>query len=143
MVSINAELARATQEAGASTALLVTTGGTCIAGAGDLKYVNTAAMAALVAAMFAATREVARLVGENRFSILLQQGERRNLHVSLIADTAMMVVVFEDYERIGRVRMAARRASAAIAAALSRRPHGLPQSFCENALGLVDRVFEP
>ena len=69
---------------GALTALLITRQGNMLASAGETSYLNTTAMAALVAGMFAATREVARIVGEPQFSILLQQGEKRHIHISLI-----------------------------------------------------------
>ncbi len=88
----------------AITALLITKEGTGIAEAGDVSYLNTTAMAALVAGMFSATREVARMVGEKQFSILLQQGEKRHIHISLIPESTMMVIIFENYQRIGLVR---------------------------------------
>jgi len=134
--------------AGALTALLITKEGHAIVEAGDTSYLNTTAMAALVAGMFSATREVARMVGERQFSILLQQGESRHIHISLVTDGTMMVVIFEDYQRIGRVRHEARKAGEALA--LSMQPArdrqnaaqelSTPQ-FREYALNLIDRIF--
>lgn len=92
------------------TIILITKQGTVISEAGDTQSINTTAMAALTAGMFSATREVAKMVGEQQFSILLQQGEKRHIHISLVTEDAMMVIVFEDYRRIGIVRMAARKA---------------------------------
>jgi predicted regulator of Ras-like GTPase activity (Roadblock/LC7/MglB family) len=133
----------------ALTALVVSKEGISIAEAGDTSYLNVTALAALVAGMFSATREVARLVGEQQFSILLQQGEKRHIHISLILDTQMLVVVFEDYRRIGLVRHEARQASEKIASDLVANPPeakpqeviGTPQ-FKEFALNLIDRIFE-
>ncbi len=137
-------------DSGALTALLITKEGHAIAEAGDTSYLNTTAMAALIAGMFSATREVARMVGENQFSILLQQGSNRHIHISLVTDSVMMVVIFEDYQRIGRVRHEARkvgerlvgslrtnesRVSAQVAGDLS-----VPE-FKEYALNLIDRIF--
>ena len=102
----------------ALTALLVTKEGIAIAEAGDTSYLNTTAMAALVAGMFSATREVARMVGESQFSILLQQGENRHIHIGLIADSKMLVIIFEDFQRIGLVRHEARRSCPQIEEAL-------------------------
>lgn len=92
------------------TILLITKQGTVISEAGDTKSINTTAMAALTAGMFSATREVAKMVGEQQFSILLQQGEKRHIHISLVTENAMMVIVFEDYRRIGIVRVEAKKA---------------------------------
>ena len=98
----------------AKTAMLVTKEGFGVAEAGDTSYLNTTALAALIAGMFSATREVARMVGEKHFSILLQQGEQRHIHISLINDSMMMVVVFEDYQRIGRIRFEAKKIGEAL-----------------------------
>lgn len=92
------------------TILLITRQGTVISEAGDAESINTTAMAALTAGMFSATREVAKMVGEQQFSILLQQGEKRHIHISLVTEDAMMVIVFEDYRRIGMVRVEAKKA---------------------------------
>ncbi len=133
----------------ALTGLVVSKEGISIVEAGDTSYLNVTALAALVAGMFSATREVARLVGEQQFSILLQQGEKRHIHISLILDAQMLVVIFEDYRRIGLVRHEARQASEKIASELEAHPPeagqpeviGTPQ-FKEFALNLIDRIFE-
>ena len=139
-----------TQRSGAMTALLISKEGTTIAEAGDTSYMNTTALAALVAGMFSATREVARMVGEDQFSILLQQGETRHIHISLISDSRMLIVIFEDYQRIGRVRHEARKAGEAILAASREEAAATPASagqelgsphFKEYALNLIDRIF--
>ena len=99
--------------------------------------------------MSSCSREVARMVGENQFSILLQQGENRHIHISLIADSRMLVIIFEDYQRIGLVRHEARRIAPQIEEA-GRKESGLaceqekigtPQ-FKEYALNLIDRIFD-
>ena len=139
-------LAMLVRQTNALTALLITKEGTVISEAGDTRSLNTTAMAALVAGMFSATREVARMVGEKQFSILLQQGEQRHIHISLVTDSTMMVIVFEDYKRIGKVRHEARRAGEALAQRLKEEKRGLaddisvPQ-FKEYALNLIDQIF--
>lgn len=136
------------EQSGALTALLITRDGHVISVAGSVSYLDTTAMAALVAAMFAATREVARMVGENQFSIMLQQGRTRHVHISLVTDTVMLVVVFEDYQRIGRVRHTARRVGDRLIPLLdsaSEKPRELlveAPHFKEYALGLIDSIFE-
>jgi predicted regulator of Ras-like GTPase activity (Roadblock/LC7/MglB family) len=144
----NAIMSDLVVRSGALTALVITKEGVLEDEAGDTSYLNTTAMAALVAGMFSATREVARLVGEQQFSILLQQGETRHIHISLIHDSKMMVVIFEDYQIIGMVRHEARKAAAALGTILkqSNRPElseeiATPQ-FKEYALNLIDRIFD-
>jgi predicted regulator of Ras-like GTPase activity (Roadblock/LC7/MglB family) len=133
----------------ALTALLITKQGIVLSSAGETEYLNTTAVAALVAGMFTATREVARMVGEHQFSILLQQGELRNIHVSLVSGDSMMVVIFEDHNRIGLIRHYAKKAASQFGE-LSQQSSGparideisLPK-FKEYALNLIDRIFEP
>lgn len=113
-------------------------------------YLNTTAVAALVAGMFTATREVARMVGENQFSILLQQGEMRHIHISLVADASMMAVIFEDHNRIGLIRHSAKKAADQLSELSQKVDISAPLAdeislpkFKEYALNLIDRIFEP
>jgi predicted regulator of Ras-like GTPase activity (Roadblock/LC7/MglB family) len=143
-------LSELVQSSEAVTALLISREGICLGHAGDVSGMNTTALAALVAAMFAATREVATIVGEDQFSILLQQGIRRHIHISIVAHMMMMVVVFEDAARIGKVRHWARKAGEQLAvdfaredsAARSAAPEIRMSEFREFALNLVDRIFQ-
>jgi len=147
---IHRELSEMVVSTGAIISLLISREGVCLSQAGELTSLNTTALAALVAGMFAATKEVAAIVGENQFSILLQQGEKRHIHISLVGKRAMMVIVFEDYTRIGKVRIEAKKAGEVISRLLDtpqveRVPDEedgicLPR-FKEYALNLVDRIF--
>jgi predicted regulator of Ras-like GTPase activity (Roadblock/LC7/MglB family) len=134
---------------GSLVCLLISREGVCLGQAGGMASLNSTALAALVAGMFAATKEVATMVGENQFSILLQQGDKRHIHISLVGRRAMMVVVFEDYTRTGRVRLEAKKTGEAVAEIMDapvRRRDGedvdisLPR-FREFALNLVDQIF--
>lgn len=142
-------LSQLVERSGALTTLLITKDGVSIEQSGDTSYLNTSAMAALIAGMFSATREVARLVGEEQFSILLQQGENRHIHISLVYNATMMVIIFEDYNRIGLVRYEARKAAEALSEALKQeeKPGNADEisapEFKEYALNLIDRIFEP
>ncbi|RKZ09206.1 hypothetical protein DRQ25_07225 [Candidatus Fermentibacteria bacterium] len=133
----------------AITALLISREGICISKVGNVETLNSTALAALVAGMFAATKEVANIVGEEQFSILLQQGEKRHIHISLIGQRSMMIVVFEDYRRIGRVRHEARAISPDLVRLLESRDKSRKEDaddisvpeFREYALNLIDRIF--
>ncbi len=155
---VAAVLEKLIEKSGSLTGLLITKEGVSFAEAGDTSYLNTTAMAALVAGMFSATREVARLVGEDQFSILLQQGENRHIHISLIQDSGMMVVIFEGYERIGRVRHEARKTGEELSKMITDKEEKRQEEsrekkekgegiiatsqFKEYALNAIDRIFE-
>ena len=141
------ELKELLEKSGAISALLITKEGTAITTAGDCSYLNTDALAALIAGMFTATKEVARMVGEEQFSILLQQVAQRHIQISLVSDAVMMVVIFENYQSIGRVRHESRKTGTALAEILGR-PEATPPDqslsvpqFKEYALNLIDRIF--
>jgi len=146
---INDLLSNLVKRSEAVTALLISREGVCISKAGNVETLNSTALAALVAGMFAATREVANIVGEEQFSILLQQGEKRHIHISLIGQRNMMIVVFEDYKRIGRVRHEARSIGSDLVRILENREKSKKEDsgdisvpeFKEYALNLIDRIF--
>jgi predicted regulator of Ras-like GTPase activity (Roadblock/LC7/MglB family) len=125
--------------------MLITKQGNCIVSVGDLSYINVTAISALVAGMFSATQEVARLVGEDHFSILLQQGEKRNIHISLVDNAIMLLIIFDDAMTLGKVRYIARKSLREVAEAYSatrveKEIDG--ERFKEFAISLVDRIFE-
>ena len=133
------------QEADARTTMLITMQGNCVVSVGDLSYLNVPAISALVAGMFSATQEVARLVGEDHFSILLQQGEKRNIHISLIDNSIMLLIIFDDFMTMGKVRYVARKALRDIADAynytkVEKKVDG--EKFKEFAISLIDSIFE-
>jgi len=146
---INDLLSKLVERSKAITALLISREGVCISKAGNIETLNSTALAALVAGMFAATREVANIVGEEQFSILLQQGEKRHIHISLIGQRNMMIVVFEDYRRIGLIRHEARSISHDLVRILEQRKLSRKEDsgdisvpeFREYALNLIDRIF--
>ncbi len=135
-------------KSGVMTAMLISKEGYNMVEAGDTSYLNTTALAALVAGMFSATREVANLVGEKQFSILLQQGENRHIHIGLIKDSVMMVLIFQDQQRIGKVRFEAQKAGEALVELMNKEEYPQQQQqavetpeFKEYALHLIDMIF--
>ena len=69
-------------------------------------------ISALGAGVFAATRELARLLGENEFSAVIHQGERRSLLICAINRDVLLTVVFTDSSSIGLVKLYAKAAVA-------------------------------
>lgn len=133
------------KKSGAFGVLVITRDGKLVEAVGFLHNVNTVALAALVAGMFAATKEVARLVGEEHFSILLQQGEKRHIHISLFRSEIMLVILFEDHHRIGLIRTYAKEYAPKINEMLNlvtQSPKRIEEErFQEYALSLIDQIF--
>ena len=110
-------------EASAKVAFLVDKNGTLLASVGDAVGFDTTSLASLAAGNIAATGGLANLIGEKEFSILFHEGERDNMHLSVVADRLILVVVFDRRSSVGLVRLRVRQAStrftAIMAAALA------------------------
>jgi len=96
--------------AGAKCALLVDKEGHMVTRQGEVKSINMDTISALVAGSFAATKEMAKLLGEEHFSALFHQGERDNIQLSLVGDRTLMTILFDDRTTVGMVRLYANEA---------------------------------
>ena len=83
-----------------------------IAATGDLASLDTTSLASLTAGNVAATDGLARLIGEKEFSILFHEGEKDNIHISIVAKRVILVVIFDERSSLGLVRLRVRRATA-------------------------------
>jgi predicted regulator of Ras-like GTPase activity (Roadblock/LC7/MglB family) len=95
----------------AKVAFLVDKNGTLMASAGATAEFDTTSLASLAAGNIAATGGLAHLIGEKEFSILFHEGERDNMHISVVADRLILVVIFDRRSSVGLVRLRVRRAS--------------------------------
>ena len=79
---------------------------------GDAVGFDTTSLASLAAGNIAATGGLANLIGEKEFSILFHEGERDNMHLSVVAERLILVIVFDRRSSVGLVRLRVRQASA-------------------------------
>ncbi len=110
-------LRRLRQESDATFVLLVDKNGQRIASVGDVDALDVTALASLTAGNVAATDGLARILGEREFSVLLHEGEKENIHLSIVAGKVILVVIFEDRSSLGLVRLRVRQATAELAEA--------------------------
>jgi hypothetical protein len=73
--------------------------------------VDTTSLASLAAGNIAATGGLAQLIGEQEFSVLFHEGERDNLHISIVAKRVILLVIFDERSSLGLVRLRVKRAS--------------------------------
>ena len=111
---INAVLARLWVDANAKIVFLVDKNGQQLAAKGNLEKVDTTSLASLTAGNVAATDGLARLIGEKEFSILFHEGERDNIHISIVGQRLILVVIFDERSSLGLVRLRVRKAAAEI-----------------------------
>lgn len=108
-------------EAEAKCAVLVDQDGRCITKKGFTQHLDLDALAALVAGSFASTRAMAKIVGENEFTVLFHQGQRDSIHNVLVDDDTILSVIFDDRTTIGMVRLYAKSVSQRITEILARQ----------------------
>jgi len=98
-------------DANAKVVFLVDKNGQQIAAHGDIENLDTTSLASLTAGNVAATDGLARLIGEREFSILFHEGEKDNIHISIVAQRVIVVVIFDEKSSLGLVRLRVKKAS--------------------------------
>ncbi len=111
---IDEELQRLYVQTNAKVVFLVDKNGQLIASAGETHDIDTTSLASLTAGNIAATGGIARLLGEREFTILFHEGEKDNIHISLIGQRIILVVIFDSRSSLGLVRLRVKKASEAL-----------------------------
>jgi predicted regulator of Ras-like GTPase activity (Roadblock/LC7/MglB family) len=106
-------------DAFAKVAFLVDKNGTLLGSVGDAVGFDTTSLASLAAGNIAATGGLANLIGEKEFSILFHEGERDNMHLSVVAERLILVIVFDRRSSVGLVRLRVRQATARLTAVMA------------------------
>ena len=100
------------RDANAKGVFVVDKNGQLIAEAGEVRGIDTTSLASLTAGSIAATGGLAKIIGEEDFPVHFHQGERDNLHITLVAKRVILVVVFDDRSSLGLVRLRVKKATA-------------------------------
>ncbi len=111
---IDEELQRLYMQTNAKVVFLVDKNGQLIASAGETHDIDTTSLASLTAGNIAATGGIARLLGEKEFTILFHEGEKDNIHISLIGQRIILVVIFDSRSSLGLVRLRVKKVSEAL-----------------------------
>jgi predicted regulator of Ras-like GTPase activity (Roadblock/LC7/MglB family) len=112
---VDAELQKLHFQANSKVVFLVDKNGQLIASAGETQGIDTTSLASLTAGNIAATGGMAKLIGEKEFSILFHEGERDNIHISVIGQRVILVVIFDQRSSLGLVRLRVKKASEILA----------------------------
>jgi predicted regulator of Ras-like GTPase activity (Roadblock/LC7/MglB family) len=91
-------------ESGATYVLLVDMAGNLLFKAGEGNF-DEVTLAALSAANYAVTMEIAALIKEDNFSLLFHRGDNENIHFAKISDDILMIVLFKPYLSLGLLRL--------------------------------------
>ncbi len=104
-------ISRLVKEANAKSAYLVDKDGQLISSCGETKDIDSTSLASLTAGNIAATGGLAQLIGEKEFSILFHEGEKDNIHISIVGQRVILVIIFDERSSLGLVRLRVRKAS--------------------------------
>ena len=115
---ILALLEKLLRESNAKVIFLVDKNGQLIAAAGETANLDTTSLASLTAGNIAATGGLAKLIGEKEFSILFHEGEKDNIHISIVAGRVILVVIFDQRSSLGLVRLRVKKASVDLTAVM-------------------------
>ena len=107
-------ITRLSADANAKFVFLVDKNGQQIAAHGEMLNLDTTSLASLTAGNVAATDGLAHLIGERGFPVLSHEGERDNIHISIVAARVILVVIFDERSSLGLVRLRVKRATAEI-----------------------------
>lgn len=100
--------------------LVIDKNGQEIAHSGQTEHLDVTSLSSLFAGNVAATGGIAKLLAEKEFSGQFHEGERTNVHVSLVAQRAILVVLFDQRSSLGLVRLRVRKASTELENAFDR-----------------------
>jgi len=104
-------LEKLVKDANSKVVFLVDKNGQLIAAEGATENLDTTSLASLTAGNIAATGGLAKLLGEKEFSILFHEGERDNLHISIVGMRVILVVIFDNRSSLGLVRLRVKKSS--------------------------------
>jgi predicted regulator of Ras-like GTPase activity (Roadblock/LC7/MglB family) len=106
---------RLVRDANAKGIFVVDKAGQLIAEAGEMRGIDSTSLASLTAGSIAATGGLAKIVGEEEFPIHFHQGQRDNLHITLVGARMILVVVFDERSSLGLVRLRVKKAGTELA----------------------------
>ena len=104
VVTLDGLLTDFLQKSEATLTVVIERGGTVIAQQGEIKSIDITTIAALAAGSFAATKELAKRVGETEFTALYHQGKEQHIFMNALDEHTMMITVFGERTTVGLVR---------------------------------------
>ncbi|MBF0171165.1 MAG: roadblock/LC7 domain-containing protein [Nitrospinae bacterium] len=115
---------------------------------GATETMHTETLSALVAGSFAATKEMARMLGESEFSVMFHQGKRDHIHISLVSDRAISAIVFDEQTTVGMVNLYAKELIVklekifSVASKRINQEHKMEEGYSESVQDRLDDMFK-
>jgi len=98
-------LAKEVMTEGISSLLVIDNAGSLIVNVGNKIELDAVSLAAVAAANFAATEQIARLIGERDFVLLFYKGHSESFHFMRVGEEYIIVTIFNNSLSLGLVRL--------------------------------------
>ncbi|MGH7449329.1 MAG: roadblock/LC7 domain-containing protein [Longimicrobiales bacterium] len=136
-------------DTGAHCTMLVDRTGRMLAAAGDLNGLDSVSFASLASADFAASDQLAELLGEQEFTSLYHHGAERSMFLAEIGGAAILAALFDTRTTLGMVRITTKslvpRFAECFARLAERGPSGqvvhMETGWANEAESEIDRLF--
>ncbi len=102
---INFYLDKVVSSSLAHSALLIDRSGQLIAQYGNTLDIDILSLSALTAANFGATAEIAKILGEEEFTLLFHKGKNENVYFTALGEHVIMVILFDEKTSLGLIRL--------------------------------------
>jgi len=99
------------RDSNAKAVLVIDKNGQAIAQAGDVEQLDVTSLSSLTAGNVAATGGIAMLLAEKEFAGQFHEGEKTNVHISIVGQRVILVVLFDERSSLGLVRLRVRKAT--------------------------------
>ena len=136
-------------ETHAYCALLCDRSGRLLTESGNTGAIDRITFASLVAGDFAASDQLARLLGEEEFSSLYHAGEGRSMYLADVSGYSILAAVFDASTTLGMIRLRSRTTVPKLSAvfdgiaarASTRVDVGMGENWMSEAEDEIDRLF--
>src|SRR5438067_1928832 len=100
------------RDSNAKAVLVIDKNGQPIVQSGDVEHLDVTSLSSLTAGNVAATGGIAQLLAEKEFAGQFHEGEKTNVHISIVGQRVILLVLFDERSSLGLVRLRVRKATA-------------------------------
>ncbi|HEU0030995.1 MAG TPA: roadblock/LC7 domain-containing protein [Kofleriaceae bacterium] len=134
------------RDANARAVLVIDKNGQAIAHAGEVQELDVTSLSSLTAGNVAATGGIAQLLAEKEFAGQFHEGEKTNVHISIVGQRVILVVLFDERSSLGLVRLRVRKATTELVTVLDvlvkkSQSGSQPSVFSEITDDDIDNLF--
>jgi predicted regulator of Ras-like GTPase activity (Roadblock/LC7/MglB family) len=134
------------RDSNARAVLVIDKNGQAVAQAGDVETLDVTSLSSLTAGNVAATGAIAQLLAEKEFAGQFHEGEKINIHISIVGQRIILVVLFDERSSLGLVRLRVKKATVELVVVLDllikkSQSGSAPSVFSEITDDDIDNLF--